>query len=418
MKDNSEIKKIAASILKWIFFGILCGLVVGCAASIFGKLIGWGSNAFSEYPWLLFCMIPAGLAIVGWQRLLKIKEVRGTNLVIESVREGCRLPCKMAPHIFVGTVLTHLTGGSAGREGAALQIGGSLGCTLGNLLRFKEEDCRRTIMCGMSAAFSALFGTPLAATIMSMEISTVGVMYHSALAPCMFSALTAHLVAEKVFGLSEADLTLAAVPEIDIRTILMVILLAICCSAVSALFCWVMHKTAHLEKQYLKNDCLRIVVSAAVVIAATLAIGTRMYNGSGAAVIEQCISDPGFKIFPAAFLIKIVLTAVTLGGGFQGGEIVPSLFTGAAFGNLFAQVCGLPSPLCSALGAAAVFCGVTNCPVTALMIAFEMFGFGAGTLFLLVVAVTYLFSGYFGIWSSQMIRFSKYDPGIIDRKTH
>ena len=418
MKETSEIKKTAVSILKWIFFGILCGFVVGCAASIFGKLIGWGSSAFSKCPWLLFCMLPAGIAIVGWQKLLKIKEVRGTNLVIESVREGRGLPWKMAPHIFVGTVLTHLTGGSAGREGAALQIGGSLGSTLGKLLRFKEEDSRRVIMCGMSAAFAALFGTPLAATVMSMEISTVGIMYHSALAPCMFSALTAHLVAEKLFGLSEADLRITAIPEIDIKTILLVILLAVCCSAVSALFCWIMHKTAHLEKQYLKNDFLRAAVSAAVVIAATLALGTRMYNGSGAGVIEECISDPGFRIFPLAFLIKIIMTAVTLGGGFQGGEIVPSLFTGAAFGNLFAQVCGLPSPLCSALGAAAVFCGVTNCPITALMIAFEMFGFGAGTMFLLVVAVTYLLSGYFGIWSAQMIRFSKYDPGIIDRKTH
>ena len=418
MDKLSVVKKEAVSAVKWCVFGILCGVAVGAIASVFGMLIGIGSNAFSGHPWLLWCMLAAGPAIVAWQRILKIKEVRGTNLVIESVREGKALPWKMAPHIFVGTVLTHLTGGSAGREGAALQIGGSLGSSLGKLLRFKEEDQRRAIMCGMSAAFSALFGTPLAATVMSMEISTVGVMYHSALAPCMFSALSAHFVAEKVFGMTEADMTLAAMPEADIKTWLLMILLAVCCSGVSALFCWIMHKTAHLEKQFLKNDYLRAAVSAAVVIAATLALGTRMYNGSGASVLVQCLTDPGFKIFPLAFLIKIILTAVTLGGGFQGGEIVPSLFAGAAFGNLFAQICGLPSPLCSALGAAAVFCGVTNCPITALMIAFEMFGFGAGGMFLLVIAITYLLSGYFGIWSAQQIRFSKYDPEIIDRNTH
>lgn len=418
MIDLSVIKKDAVSAVKWIFFGILCGFVVGSIASVFGKLIALGSGAFSTHPWLLYCMLAAGPAIVAWQKLLKIPEVRGTNHVIENVRECKPLPWKMAPHIFVGTVLTHLTGGSAGREGAALQIGGSLASTLGRLLHFKEEDSRRVIMCGMSAAFSALFGTPLAATVMSLEISTVGIMYHSALAPCMFSALMAHFTAERIFGLAEADMRLSVMPDIDFKTGLLMLLLAVCCSAVSALFCWVMHKVSHLEKHYIKNEYLRAVASAAAVIIITLALGTRMYNGSGSAIMEKCLTDPSFKIFPLAFLIKMVMTAVTLGGGFQGGEIVPSLFTGAAFGNLFAQVFSLPGPLCSALGAAAVFCGVTNCPITALLIAFEMFGFAPGSLFLVVIAITYMLSGNFGIWSAQLIRYSKFEPGRIDQKTH
>ena len=418
MIDLSTIKKDAVSAAKWIFFGILCGFLVGSVASIFGKLIGLGSGAFSAHPWLLYCMLIAGPAIVGWQKFLKIPKVRGTNHVIESVRENKALPWKMAPHIFVGTIFTHLTGGSAGREGAALQIGGSLGSTLGRLLHFKEEDNRTVIMCGMSAAFSALFGTPLAATVMSLEISTVGIMYHYALAPCMFSALSAHFVAERIFGLAEADMKLAAVPDIDFTTGLLMILLAVCCALVSALFCWIMHKVSHLEQRFIKNDYLRAAVSAAAVIVITLVLGTRMYNGSGSPIMEKCLTDPSFKIFPLAFLIKIVMTAITLGGGFQGGEIVPSLFTGAAFGNLFAQIFALPGPLCSALGAAAVFCGVTNCPVTALLIAFEMFGFSAGSLFLLVIAITYMLSGNFGIWSTQLIRYSKLDSERIDQKTH
>ena len=153
MTDLSRIKKYAASAAKWIFFGILCGFVVGSIASIFGKLIGFAGGAFTSRPWLLYFMLLAGPAIVGWQKLLKIPKVRGTNHVIEYVRENKALPWKMAPHIFVGTILTHLAGGSAGREGAALQIGGSLGSTLGRLLHFREEDNRTVIMCGMSAAF-------------------------------------------------------------------------------------------------------------------------------------------------------------------------------------------------------------------------------------------------------------------------
>ena len=397
---------------------MLCGAVVGAAASIFGKLIALGNRAFSTYPWLIFLMLAAGPAIVGWYRLLGIKDPKGTNLVIESIREGKELPWKMAPAIFVGTILTHLTGGSAGREGAALQVGGSLGSTLGRLLKFREEDRRRVIMCGMSAAFSALFGTPLAATVMSMEISTVGIMYHSALVPCMLSALTAHFVASGIFGIHEADMVLRDVPALSVKDALIAALLAILCSAVSALFCKLMHETKYLEKKYIKNDYLRAAVSAVVVIALTLICGTRIYNGAGSEIIHRCLTDPAFKVFPLAFLLKMVFTAVTLSGGFQGGEIVPSLFIGATFGNLFASFLPISSPLASALGAVAVFCGVTNCPITALLIAFEMFGFSASSHFLIVIALTYLISGNFGIWSSQMIRFSKYEPERIDEKTH
>ena len=406
------------SALKWSLFGILCGLAVGSAASIFGKLILLATSLRAAHPWILYTLPLCGLAIVGWYRLLGTRKPRGTNLVIEALREGKRLPPAMAPLIFVSTVLTHFAGGSAGREGAALQVGGSLGSTLASLLHFKKEDSRRAIMCGMSAAFSALFGTPLAATVMSMEISTVGIMYYSALVPCMLSALVAHFVAEEVFGLAESSLVLGEIPAFSARQMLLIVLLAICCSVVSALFCKIMHEVKHLETRFIVNDFLRAAAAGVLVILMTLVAGSQMYNGAGSQIIEKCLTDPAFRVFPAAFLIKIIFTAVTLGGGFQGGEIVPSLFVGATFGNFFAQLAGLPSPFASAVGAAAVFCGVTNCPITALLISFEMFGFGASNHFLLAIAITYLLSGNFGIWSAQMIRYSKFEPGRVDRTTH
>lgn len=406
------------SAVKWSSFGILCGLAVGLIAGAFGKLIGLATALRAEHPQLLYLLPLAGIAIVGWYRLLGISKPKGTNLVIASIRANQRLPRRMAPLIFLSTVLTHLTGGSAGREGAALQVGGSLGSTLSELLHFGKDDRSRAIMCGMSAAFTALFSTPLAATVMSMEISTVGLMYYSALVPCMLSALTAHFVAEKLYGLSEASLVLTDIPKLDAGEVLLLILLAVCASIVSALFCKIMHEIKHLETRLIRNDYLRILFSAVLIIVMTMLAGDQSYNGSGSALIERCLTDPAFRIFPLAFLIKIIFTAVTLGGGFQGGEIVPSLFVGAALGNVYAAALSMPMPLCSALGAAAVFCGVTNCPVTALLIAFEMFGFGASNHFLLVIAITYLLSGNFGIWSEQLIRYSKFEPGRIDQKTH
>jgi H+/Cl- antiporter ClcA len=404
--------------MKWILFGGLIGVIVGAIASFFAMAIVQATAYRQANGWLI-CLLPlVGLLIVFLYQKTSSDRPRDTNRVITAIREREHIPFSMAPLIIVSTVLTHLFGGSVGREGAALQVGGSIADFIGKIFHFHKLERRRVIMCGMSAAFSALFGTPLAAAILSMEISTVGIMYYAALVPCMVSALTAHYVAG-LLGVSETILTLhSAAVTTDLSTAIVILVFAALCAPVSSLFCTIMHKTKQFLTRRIPNPYLRVVICGVVIILMTILVGDQTYNGTGADIIASCINDPTFTIASYAFLLKMVFTAITLGGGFQGGEIVPSLFIGATFGHTFATLTGGNLSLYSAIGMACVFCGVTNCPIASLLISCEMFGFEGSTLYLLAIAITYLFSGNYGLYSAQHILDSKFDPGRIDSFTH
>ena len=192
-------------------------------------------------------------------------------------------------------------------------------------------------------------------------------------------------------------------------------MLAILCAGVSVLFCVTLHTSEHMYQKYLKNPYLRIIAGGVIIILLTLLVGSQDYNGAGMFVIERCFEN---EYVPYAFLLKILFTALTLGAGFKGGEIVPSFFIGATFGCLFGNILGFSPALCTAVGMGAVFCGVTNCPITSLLICFELFGFEGMPYFLLSIALSYMLSGYFGLYRSQKIVYSKYKPEYINRETH
>ena len=401
---------------KWIFFGILCGAVVGTIASIFAIAIRTGNQIRASFPPLLFGLPVAGIIIVYAYHRLGFAKDGGTNLILEDIRKGEEGPIQMAPLIFIGTILTHMFGGSAGREGAALQIGGSIGNGLGRILHFKSTDTKRVIMCGMSAAFSALFGTPLAAAILPIEISTVGIMYYSSLVPCVLSSLVALYIAQ-TFGLKGEAYSLGDVMPMNLPSALLTVLLSLVCAFAAILFCTIMDKVGKILN-LLKNDYIRAAAGGVIIILMTVAVGSQTYNGAGTNIIELCFENKPSEIFALAFLLKMIFTAVTLGSGYKGGEIVPSLFIGATLGVRFGALIGFPPSLCAALGMCALFCGVTNCPVASLLICFEMFGFDAMPYFLLAVSFTYLFSGNFGLYHGQVIRYSKYEEGKVNVHTH
>lgn len=407
---------ILRSSVRWIIVGIVCGGSVGIVGSVFALLISFATSLRLSHPWLLFLLPAAGIAIVFGYRHFYRGEDRGTNLVLESIRTEKDLPFTMAPMIFVSTVLTHLCGGSAGREGAALQVGGSIGYSLGNLFHVNKKDHQVFIMAGMSAAFSALFGTPLAAAVLAMEISTIGIVYESALVPCVIAAIPAYYISRGL-GVTPTAFPLSSVPDVTFVRLLKVGFLAILCAAVSILFILIIHGTENMFARRMKNPYIRIIVSSLIIIAATLLLHTNIYNGAGAATIAQCMSGDTTGIYAVSFLLKILFTAVTLAGGFRGGEIVPALFTGAVFGAVMASVLGLPVSLCSAVAMGCLFCGITNCPFASILICFEMFGFDGAAYFMLAIALTYIFSGNFGIYQSQRIRFSKYEQRRIDETT-
>ncbi len=400
--------------LKWIIFAIIVGAIVGLCGTAFYFALSLVTVLRTQNTWLIFLLPLGGLGIVAMYRFLHNEKDTGTNLVISAIHSDDELPLRMAPLIFVSTLITHLFGGSAGREGAALQMGGSIGNALGKLFRFDDKDKHVMIMCGMSAAFSALFGTPMAAAILPMEMVSVGVMYYIALVPCVISSLVAHGIAYS-FGVSNEMFIIRSIPKFGIITSIEISVLAILCALVSILFCVLLHKSEDLYKRFFTNPYIRVIAGGCIIIVLTLLVGNQDYNGTGINIIEHCING---TVRPEAFLLKMIFTALTLGAGYKGGEIVPSFFTGAAFGCLFGNLLGFSPTLCTAVGMTAVFCGVTNCPITALLISFELFGYDGMPYFLLATALSYMLSGYFGLYRSQKIVYSKYKTNYINKATH
>ncbi len=412
MKSTNMKRTVIA--VKWVVFSLLSGLLIGAVGTAFSLSMSFVTATRLAHPWMVFLLPIGGLVIIGSYHLLKSENNAGTNLVLSAIHSGDYLPVRTAPLIFLSTIITHMLGGSAGREGAALQLGGSLGNGLGKIFRFDDKDRNVMIMCGMSAAFSALFGTPVAAAVFAMEVVSVGIMHYAALVPCVIAALTAQAVAS-LAGIKPETFVIAEVPDFTVLSAVKISFLAILCALVSILFCVTLHKTEHLYKKFFKNPYIRVFVGGCIVIVLTLLVGNQTYNGAGMDFIERCMEEAAVR--PEAFLMKIIFTAATLCAGFKGGEIVPSFFTGAAFGCLIGSLIGLSPTLCTAVGMTAVFCGVTNCPITSLLMSFELFGYAGVPYFLLSIAFSYMVSGYFGLYHSQKIIYSKYKTNYINRTT-
>ena len=397
-------------LIRWLLLAGITGIVLGILGGAFVLCINETTVFRTGHPWMLYILPVAGLAIVAVYRFDKFGT--GTNCVLEGIHSGTYVPLRMAPLIIVSTVITHAFGGSAGREGAALQLGGSIGGSLGKLMKLDEYDRKIMIMCGMSAAFSALFGTPLTATVFSMEIVSVGIMHYAALVPCCVAALTASEVV-KFMGVHETEFHVPAGIGMGAKGMLLMIVFAVLCAGISIIFCKLLHGTGHFLQTRIENPWIRIVAGGAVIVLLTKILGTTDYLGTGMDVIVKALDG---KVFFAAFALKMVFTVITLCSGYKGGAIIPSLFVGATFGCIFGQIAGFGAPVFAACGMAAVFCGVTNCPVTSLLLAFELFGMEYMPYFLIVVAISYMESGYFGLYESQKLMYSKTKLKFINRK--
>lgn len=400
--------------VKWLFCAVLTGVLCGSIGTAFHYAVDGATYLRMSYPWLLYLLPVAGLLIVFSYRMAGVERDPGTNLVIRSIRSSERVPLKMAPLIFFSATLTHLCGGSAGREGAALQIGGSVGARLGRALHLREKDLHIITMCGMSALFSALFGTPVTAALFCMEVISVGVVYYVALLPCLAAAITAQYVAT-FFGVEAIAFSISTVSIFSFSALPRVIVLAIACALVSILFIVCIHRAEWLYHRFLPNSYLRAAVGGLLLIGLTLLVGTRDYNGTGMEIIGRAISG---QAFPLAFLLKILFTALTIGAGFKGGEIIPTFFIGSTLGCALGGLLGLDPGFAAALGLVGVFCGVVNCPLASLLLSIELFGSESLPLFALVCAISYLLSGYYSLYAGQKIIYSKLRTEYINQDTH
>lgn len=410
-RDVSAVLENTRIFLKWLGFSGAVGIVVGLAGVAFRYALGLAQQGFAVMPWLLYLLPLSGVVIALLYEWGDREHNQSTNLILLAVRENQSVRLCTAPLIFAGTVLTHLCGGSAGREGAALQLGGSISSWLGRKLHLNEKDERMITMCGMSAAFSAVFGTPLTAAIFSLEVISVGVMYYAALVPCTISALIGFLLADRL-GCGVAGFTLWDVPALSLSSLWRVAVLALACAVLSVLFCRLLRASGRWYRRLIPQPVLRALVGGAAVVAVTLLLGTRAYNGAGMDVVARALEG---ESEPLAFLFKMLLTALTLGAGFRGGEIVPLFFIGSTFGCVAGDWLGLSPSFAAGIGLVALFCGATNCPITSLMLGIELFGGEGMALFLLACAVSYALSGYTGLYTGQKILDSKQKLERIDR---
>lgn len=401
-----------AALIKWLAVGGLIGGIGGGIGSLFHIGVSYATRWRAAHPWVLYLLPLLGLIIVGLYRVTRV-EGKDTNAVIESVHFGKNVPILLVPVIFLSTVLTHLGGGSAGREGAALQIGGGIGFETGRLLRLGEKDLPLATLCGMSAVFSALFGTPLTATVFAMEVISVGVFYYAGLVPCLTASLVGYLVS-LLMGVPPTRFTVAA-PFPEACTMLPVLVLAIGCALVSILFCRGLRETGRMAARLLPNPYWRAAIGGALIIGLTLLVGSTDYNGAGMELVERAVSG---EANAWAWLLKLLFTAVTIGFGFKGGEVVPSFFVGACFGCVLGGLLGLPAGFGAAIGLVAVFCGVVNCPFASIFLSIELFGAGGLLYFAVACAVSYLLSGYCGLYSSQTILYSKMRAEFINIHTN
>lgn len=404
-----ELRDYAQFTWRWLIVSLVTGLASGVTGALFHEGVQWVTELREAHVWLLWCLPLAGLVITAFYRLTGTDGM-GTNDILDEVHYNQGLSFLLVPAIFLGTILTHLCGGSAGREGAALQMGGTIGYHAGRLLRLNDKDLRIATTVGMAAFFAALFGTPLAATVFAIVVVSVGQMYHAALVPSLTASLAAYGVA--LWMGVEPTRFRVAVPALETWMLVRVAVLSALCAAVSVLFCETIHLTERRMKQSLPNPWIRTAAGGLAVIALTFLCGSTDYNGAGMDVIAAAVEQGAAR--PEAFLWKLIFTAITLAAGFKGGEVVPSFFVGATFGCVAGPLLGIPAGFAAAVGLIAVFCAATNSPLASVFLAVELMGDEGLLYFALACALSFMLSGYSGLYSGQRIIYSKLEARYIN----
>ncbi len=402
---NIKLKTFITVLFKWIGAGLVIGAFVGTLIAILLKTNDFLGDIRSDNSWLIF-LLPIGGMIIGfiymnYGKKMEIDSAKGNNVIIEGVQGKAEVLKRTGPIVYIGTFLTVLLGGSTGREGAAIQMGGSVAQTFNQIFKVDPQDTKIYLMSGISAGFGAAFGTPITGAIFGMEMAASGKLKLEALIPCVISSFVGHYIAEGVWGVKHEEFIIQSVPEVTITAFTMTFLAAIAFGLAALLYCQLRHGIQKFSERYLKNDHVkRAFLGGLVIVVLTLLIGTKDYNGRSIELLEQSFL---VRVAFYTFLVKLIFTAITMGSGFVGGEVIPLFIIGATLGNTLSTFMGLPMSFLAALGLVAVFCGGANTPVAAFALAVEIFKGQAVEYFFLVCIISYIVSGHHGLWPSQTI---------------
>jgi len=393
------------ALAKWIVLGGMVGILSGTASALFLVLLEKATTYRVAHPSLLFLLPLAGFA-VGWTywRFAGAAS-RGNNLIIEQVHlNQQKIPLRMTPLVLAGTLLTHLFGGSAGREGTAIQMGASLADGLRRVLGLQNEDRRLMLMAGISGGFASVFGTPIAGFVFGMEVQSIGRIRYEGMIPCLVAAIVGDFIT-RAWRVQHSHYPLMATVEIDALLLIKVIIAGICFGLTSLLFIELVHRIKYLSKKYIAWSPLHPVIGGMVIIALTLIVGSQDYNGLSLPLIQQSMNGTG--VIAIAFLLKILFTTVTLGTGYMGGEVTPLFVIGATLGYTLGRLLGVDPAFLAAVGFVAVFAGASNTPLACTLMGIELFGSGALLYLAVGCFVAYLASGHRGIYVTQLIGTSK-----------
>ena len=395
--------------IKWLFISGIIGLLSGSASALFLLWLDWATNYREQNNWIIALLPLAGLVIGYTYYNYGSDVVKGNNQLLEEIHNPKEtVPLKMAPLVLLSTIITHLFGGSAGREGTAVQMGGSLSDQLTKVFNLRLRDRKLLLISGMSAGFASVFGTPLAGLVFGLEVFLVGGIRYNAILPALFAALVADWTCQSL-GVVHTVYHIPFIPKFTPITMLYAVIAGLAFGLIARLFSIVMHWFQHQFLHYVKTPYLRPFFGGLIIAIAFYFIGTR-YAGLGIPVIKQAFVE---QLPYYDFILKLLFTAFTLGCGFKGGEVTPLFFIGAALGNLLSLFIPLPLALLAGMGFVAVFAGASNTPIACTLMGLELFGIESGLFIAIACIVAYIFSGHSGIYGSQIIETPKH--GLFGR---
>ena len=387
-------------LIKWVLWGGVIGIAVGTTSSVLLNTNDFLTSFRADNLWIIY-FLPVGGLVIGYLYQHYGKgSGKGNNLILEHVQHGQgRIPLGMGPLVFISTFITMLLGGSTGREGAAIQMGTSIAEAVNRIFKVNVVDRKILIISGIAGGFGSAFGAPLTGTIFAMEIIAIGRMQYQALVPCFVASFVGHFVTT-AWGVNHEHHIIELVPQITTMNILKIIAVSIIFSFASILYTQMKHGVENMSRKYLESPMTRAFIGGLIIIALTLVLGTNDYLGRGLPIVDEAFKG---TVSPFAWLNKAIFTAITMGTGFRGGEVIPLFFIGSTLGNTLAPLMNLPTSFLAGLGMIAVFCAATNAPIAALIFSVETFE-GEGVFFFFIACiVSYIFSGHHGIYGAQKI---------------
>ena len=401
-----KIRDYSLFLIKWILISIVIGVLSGSGSALLLLSLEWVGQYRDANIWIVGLLPVGGLVVGLMYHYWGTDVVKGNNQIIEEFNSPKQIiPFKMAPLVFMGTVITHLFGGSAGREGTAVQVGGAIADQFTKWFRLNEIDRKLLLAMGISGGFASVFGTPLAGAVFALEVLIVGRMRYEALVPSFLTAIIANYACN-LWSITHTHYHVSEVPEMIPQTFLYAILAGVFFGLTSILFSKSIHFFSDQFKRFVSYPPLRPLIGGVVLAIVFLTLDTTKYMGLGVSTISDSFVH---QLNSYDFILKLLFTAFTLGAGFKGGEVTPLFFVGAALGNALVWIIPLPMSLLAGMGFVAVFAGATNTPIACILMGVELFGIESGVFIAIACVVAYLFSGHTGIYTSQIVGSPKHE---------